>query len=251
MSAAAAFDQLAARYDELWTHSAVGRAQREAVWRSIGALFRPGDRVLDLGCGTGEDAVRIERMGAHVTAIDASPQMVAVTRQRLRGVGACDVLALEDLARLIPSEKFDGALANFGVLNCVGDVRSVAAELARLVRPGGRVALCVMSRFCLWETAWHLLRGEPGKAFRRLRRGPAMTSLGFPVFYPPSAELAAAFAPEFQRTRTRGIGVFVPPSYVKAPSAFCAALVGLDRLFAGWPLLRAMGDHCLLTFIRK
>ncbi|HYM10055.1 MAG TPA: methyltransferase domain-containing protein [Bryobacterales bacterium] len=250
MSAAAAFDQLAARYDELWTHSAVGRTQREAVWREIGTLFRPGERVLDLGCGTGEDAARLERIGARVYAIDASPQMVAITRQRLGSGSACDVLAVEDLARLMPGEKFDGALANFGVLNCVADLRPVAAELARLVRPGGRVALCLMGRFCLWETVWYLLRGEPGKAFRR-RRGAVRASPGFPVFYPPAAAIVADFAPAFRLARRRGIGVFVPPSYVKAPPGLCAVLAWLDRLLAGWPLLRSMGDHCLLTFVRK
>lgn len=249
MSAAAAFDQLAARYDELWTRAPAGRAQREAVWREIGTLFRPGERVLDLGCGTGEDAAWLERMGARVYAIDASPQMVEIARRRLGSASACEVLAAQDLPRLVPSEKFDGALANFGVLNCVADLRPVAAELARLVRPGGRVALCLMGRFCLWETVWSLLRGEPGKAFRR-RRGGVMTSLGFPVFYPPMADILADFAPEFRLVRRRGIGVFVPPSYVKAPPRLCAALAWLDRFLGGWPLLRSMGDHCLLTFVR-
>ena len=64
----AAFDKLAMRYDELWTHSPVGRLERDEVWRCIKRLFRPGDRLLDLGCGTGEDAVHLERLGVTVSA---------------------------------------------------------------------------------------------------------------------------------------------------------------------------------------
>jgi ubiquinone/menaquinone biosynthesis C-methylase UbiE len=251
MSAAAAFDKLAPRYDELWTVSPAGRLQREAVWREIGGLFRPGERVLDLGCGTGEDAAWLAGSGVRVHAVDASPAMVELARGRLRGRGNCEVRAIEDLGRLLPGERFDGAIANFGVLNCVEDLRVAAANLARLIRPGGRLALCSMGRFCLWETIWYLLRGEPRKALRRLQRGPVGTSMGFPVFYRSAAEITAAFDPEFRRVRRRGIGVFVPPSYVKAGSRTAGALAWVDRLFAGWPVLRSMGDHCLLIFVRK
>jgi ubiquinone/menaquinone biosynthesis C-methylase UbiE len=61
--AGAAFDRIAARYDEFWTCSPVGRLQREAVWRRLDKLFNDGDALLDLGCGTGEDAVHFMRNG--------------------------------------------------------------------------------------------------------------------------------------------------------------------------------------------
>ena len=56
---AAAFDRLAPRYDQLWTRSTVGHLQREAVWRHLAPLFKPGQTALDLGCGTGEDALHL------------------------------------------------------------------------------------------------------------------------------------------------------------------------------------------------
>jgi len=90
----AAFDNIASVYDELWTRSAAGLAQRAAVWRVADELFIPGDHVLDLGCGTGEDALRLEDRGVRVTAIDASAGMVSAAR--LRGVDA-QQLAIEDI----------------------------------------------------------------------------------------------------------------------------------------------------------
>ena len=89
MSSAALFERLAPRYDELWTDTAIGRAQRNAVWRVVDELFHAGDHVLDLGCGTGEDAAHLMARGVSVRAVDASPAMVA--QARARGVAA-DVL---------------------------------------------------------------------------------------------------------------------------------------------------------------
>jgi len=74
--ASGCFDLLAADYDRTWTNSGAGRLQRDAVWRQIVRLFRAGDHVLDLGCGTGEDAAHLMRHGVRVRAMDASPEMV-------------------------------------------------------------------------------------------------------------------------------------------------------------------------------
>ena len=97
MSTAALFERLAERYDELWTDTAIGRAQRDAVWRITDRLFHAGDRILDLGCGTGEDAAHLMARGVSVRAVDASPAMVA--RAKARGVAA-EVLRAEDLGLL-------------------------------------------------------------------------------------------------------------------------------------------------------
>ena len=87
----AAFDRVAPRYDELWTNTDVGRLQREAVWRHIDPLFRAGSRIVDLGCGTGADAVHLSGAGVHVSAFDASREMVRFfleTGQRSTGAQA-------------------------------------------------------------------------------------------------------------------------------------------------------------------
>jgi SAM-dependent methyltransferase len=275
---AAVFDRLASQYDRLWTRSAVGLLQREAVWRHIGPLLKPGQTALDpagqtardpagqtaldLGCGTGEDALRLMQAGVRVHAIDASPEMVRIARSR--GVDA-EILSIEHCGILNGSlhASFDGgfdgsfdgnidiALSNFGALNCVEDLASLREPLARLVRPGGYLALCVIGRFCLWETAWALLRGQPAKAFRRWRKS-AMSSLGIRVFYPSSKRLEAAFHPRFTLVSWHGIGLSVPPSYVTGLSAgVLRKLDAFDRRVAHWPLLRAFADHRLFVFVRN
>jgi ubiquinone/menaquinone biosynthesis C-methylase UbiE len=242
----AAFDKIASEYDQLWTRSAVGRLQREAVWRHIGDVVKPGQTALDLGCGTGEDALRLMQAGLRVRAIDASTEMIRIARDR--GVDA-ETLPIENCGVL--DESFDIILSNFGALNCVADLESLREPLARLVRPRGYMAICVIGRFCAWETVWALLRRQPAKAFRRWRKS-VMSSLGVRVFYPSRERLEAAFRPRFRLVRWCGIGLYVPPSYITGLSGgVLQKLDTFDRRVAHWPLLRGLSDHRLFVFVRS
>ena len=71
--ATSAFDGVADRYDVEFTDTAVGRALRSVVWSRLVTVFRPSQRILELGCGTGEDAIRLAMAGMSVVATDPSP----------------------------------------------------------------------------------------------------------------------------------------------------------------------------------
>jgi SAM-dependent methyltransferase len=245
-TAGAGFDRLAERYDALWSQSAIGLHQRAAVWRCVDPLFHSGDRVLDLGCGTGVDAAHLIRRGIEVCGIDASQAMVRLARAR--GVDARH-LPVEALANL--EGLFDGALSNFGALNCVSDLETVVLALGRLVRPRGHVAICVAGPCCAWETAHFLLRRKPAKAFRRWNPAGAEASLGVHVEYPSVRRFKRLFRHDFRLIRWCGIGLCVPPSYVEGVSETTVArLAAADRRLAHWPVLRAIADHRLLVFQR-
>ena len=241
-----AFDRLAARYEELWSATFVGRSQREQVWRCIDPLFRRGQRVLDLGCGIGDDALHLMARGIAVDAIDASAGMVREARSR--GIVARQ-LAIEELTGI--EGRFDGAISNFGALNCVARLKPVAEELARLILPGGALAMCVMGRGCAWEMAHYF---PSRKAFRRFRGAGWQPAAGLPhidIYYPTIRQMARAFAPHFRFVRFTGIGLFVPPSYINGFSrAAVTRFAALDRQFAHLPILRALADHRLLIFRR-
>jgi SAM-dependent methyltransferase len=242
---ASGFDGLALSYDRVWTHTGPGRLQREAFWRAALPLFAEGTSVLDLGCGTGEDAEHFGQKGVQVLGIDNSPEMVQLARQR--GVDA-RVLRIEDIGTL--RRTFDGAISNFGAINCVERLCDVREPLARLIRSDGHLVLCVMGRFCVWESLWFGLRGAFGKAARRWG-GKADSSLGIRVYYPTVNEIEAALRPEFRLMSVSGAGVFVPPSQVGALPERLLRLCGrIDRKTARWPLFRAIGDHRILVFRR-
>jgi SAM-dependent methyltransferase len=239
-----AFDAIACQYDALWSDTAVGKAQRSAVWRRVDPLFKKGAFLLDLGCGTGVDAQHFASRGVSVYAIDSSPQMVECARRRGIAADCCSIEGLRNF-----DVPVDGVISNFGALNCLPSLDDVAASLGRMVRFGGYLALCFMSRICLWEMAFYLMKGKPGKAFRRLR-GHADSSLGAPVFYPSRRSIVAAFQPDFRLRGCYGIGVFVPPSYVSLTDREVERLATLDRWLADKPLLRSLADHRLYIFER-
>ena len=258
------FDVAAADYDRRFTATRLGRRYREVVWAELARGFQAGDRVLELGCGTGEDAVWLARRGVRVLATDSSQAMLDAARQKAAAAGVehlvatrqIDLGALETTREL--SDPFDGVLSNFGALNCVPDRRAVARALARLVVPGGRVLLVVMGPVCPWEVAWHLLHGEPAAAFRRLRQGapvPVADGLAVRVWYPTPRQLMREFRPSFRRLSLTGIGGLLPPPYLEhledtRPGMIrrlAAAELRWNRIFPfTW-----LADHFLLALERR
>jgi len=260
-SPAAAFDSVAGSYDELFTRTAIGRAQRNQVWRKLLAAFATGSRILELNCGTGEDARFLANRGRSVVACDASMAMIEMAKcreQRGRPLANLEHLhvATEDLACLSDRGPFDGAFSNFSGLNCLADLKPVARNLAGLVKPGGRILLCLWSRVCWVEMLWYLFHGQLKKSVRRLSKV-ATARLGdmtISVSYPSVHSLRVSFSPWFELGSRCAVGLFVPPSYVEKSISKHEKLLGLlewlDRECADWPILRDAGDHMLLEFVR-
>ena len=257
------FDAIAASYDRIFTDSLIGRAQRAQVWKEMDRTFQPRQRLLEINCGTGVDACHMAARGIRVLACDSSQSMIAVAQQRLRASEYENLvefrqLAIERLAQLRGLEPFDGVLSNFGGLNCISDLRSVARDLASVVKPGGKLILCVFGRFCFWEILWYLLCGDSIKAFRRLRTendfGRSSTTTRVLIKYHSVRALQRAFSPYFMLRRWRGVGVAVPPSYLeKLAGRFTGPLrvaARLDSLFGPCPGIRALADHALVTLER-
>ena len=131
------FDRIAPVYDPM---NRIMTAGLDIRWRRLAAaaVVRPGDRVLDAACGTGDFAVADLRAGAgRVTGLDFSERMLERARRKdasiewVRG----DVLALP-----FDDGSFDAATVGFGVRN-VEDLEAGLRELRRVVRPGGRLGV--------------------------------------------------------------------------------------------------------------
>lgn len=260
MTAPAPFDALAPEYDARFTNSVLGQVLRRAAWRWLDRTFAPGERVLELGCGTGEDAVHLAGRGVRVCATDASPAMLDVARAKIEAAGLAGSvelrhLGIEQLDRLEDrSDPLDGAFSNFGGLNCVADLPHVARSLAALLKPAARVVVCVMGPLVPWEWAWSLSHGRVRSALRRLTAA-GVRWRGLTVRYPSIRTMRRAFAPSFIARRTGGLGVLVPPSYAEPWARRHRALVERldrwERRMEGWPIVPWLADHYLLELERR
>jgi len=260
-SASAVFDRIAERYDDIFTNTLIGRLQRQVVWNVLASTYVKGQRVLELNCGTGEDALFLGARGVLVTACDASAGMIEVAQRRnfqneSGGTVEFRVLANEKLMELRGEDLFDGALSNFSGLNCVEDVAQIAEALGTLLRPAARLLICISTRVCAWEMVWHLARGRARSAFRRIS-GYTIASVegsAVPVWYPTLRQIRKRFAPWFRVRSVRAVGLFVPPSYAERwaqrHKGVVSACGKLDGLLGRLPILRTLGDHMLLEFDR-
>lgn len=259
MKQATPFDSMAADYDQAFTDTLIGARMRQAVWRRLDAAFCPGAHVLELNCGTGEDAVYLARRGVHVLATDISSAMLAAARAKVERAGLHELVQVEqlDITRLAEHaagpRHFDGALSNFGGLNCVADLAAAARGLAAHLRPGAPALLCVMGPLVPWEWAWYLWRGQPRKAFRRLRPG-GTPWRGLSIHYPTVGALRRAFAPAFRLRRVSAVGALLPPSYAEGwarrhPRAL-ALLAACERRIEVLPPLPWLADHYLVELER-
>ena len=109
---------------------------------SLGAL-QPGEDVLDIGCGAGMDTLVAAQMvgaGGTVTGIDMTPAMVAKARASVAEIGLANVTIVEGSAEDLPfpDASFDVVISN-GVIDLIPDKDAVFSEIARVLRPGGRI----------------------------------------------------------------------------------------------------------------
>jgi ubiquinone/menaquinone biosynthesis C-methylase UbiE len=156
-----AFDSVAGVYDGPRGNNALIQRMREQSWHLIGRHVPVGSRLLDIGCGTGTDALHFATLGYSVLATDWSPQMVARSAERAAAQGLAHRLQAkqvggQELHQL--GGEFDGAYSNFGPLNCVPDLSGLSRECARLLAPRGCMVFTIMGRVCPWELAYYLPR---------------------------------------------------------------------------------------------
>ncbi len=253
-----AFDGAADGYDRQFTHSRIGRMLRTAVWARCAARFATGSRILEMNCGTGEDALHLTGLGLRVLATDVSPAMLAIARGKAQTARAPDTLrfsqlAWEDLGEL-DEPAFDGVLSNFGGLNCVADLAAVASALAPRLRPGAWALLCLMGRHVPWEWLWYLSQGRVRKAFRRLSTGGVAWN-GIRIYYPTPAQVQRVFDRQFHCARLGALGTLLPPPYTEgfwSPASRLIAMLerGERSLETLWPL-PWLADHFLIELQRR
>jgi SAM-dependent methyltransferase len=254
------FAYSAATYDAEFSSFPRVRALRERVLARLAQFAPPPRSVLEIGCGTGEDAILMRRAGYTVLATDPSEPMLALARAKAARSGDEVEFArcgAEEIASL-GGRRFGAAFSNFGALNCVEDLGTFFANLAPLLGQGDHALLVFLNRYALWESAGHLVRGRIGAARRRWRASPVDVRLKgqvCPTWYQTPRSVARSAGEHFRVAFMEGLNVCSPPPASAGLTLRFSRLVGrLDRTdallgphrpFSRW------GDHLLIVLRRR
>lgn len=253
------FDSASATYDRDEAGNFIRVMMRAVSLRVLKATFRPGQRILEIGCGTGTEAVELAKVGIMVVATDISHQMISRVKERARAhdlTGRIRVhqLAAHDIARVQTDyglNGFDGVYSSFGALNCELDLGEFAASLAGLLKTRSRFVCSIINRLCWFDLVLNALLFKRNP---RLDRYPTLNvgdRLLATKFYSP-AEFANMLRPFFIFERVRGLPAILPPPHfdrhVMIFRSTVRNLMPLEWRLGGVFPFNQFGDHFLATF---
>jgi demethylmenaquinone methyltransferase/2-methoxy-6-polyprenyl-1,4-benzoquinol methylase len=191
------FDRVARRYDLTNTLMSLGQDHRWRRRTRQALELNAGERVLDLAAGTAVSTVELTRSGAYAVGCDFSLGMLRAGRAR-RERQNVPLVAGDALHLPFADKMFDAVTISFGLRN-VEDVDQALREMARVVRPGGRLVVCEFSRptFAPFRRVYlnYLMRAVPAIARRASSNPEAYVYLAESIrSWPTQLELARRIA---------------------------------------------------------
>ncbi len=259
-----AYDAFASDYDDIVGQApAAARAKAVAMDAVLDAVPERG-RLLDIGCGTGAEAVALARRGHQVVGIDVSEGMLDLARRRRDEKGVdpkrcrLETMRAGEVGSMADGARFDVAYSFYAVLNLEPNLDRAFEGIARVLKPGGTLVVGLLNPAVLYELTVYPLLGKL-KGYRKLVRDPVRLKLGIgreeevPCYLFTPDAFAAQAAGFFEMTACRGVHVLAPPprgAMLKLHDALRIVNHVEDLVDDRWPLNR-LGYFSLLTFEKR
>lgn len=252
------FDKHAKNYDTVFTNSLIGKAQRDRVYHFLNSfLHKKKLNILELNCGTGEDAHYFSRLGHRVLATDISSEMIKTAQKKYPKINF-QQLDINLINTNTFQEKFDFIFSNFGGLNCLtpNELKKFLEISSSILTPNGRLGLVIMPKSCLWEQFYYLLKRQTKNAFRRKSKKFILANvdgISVPTWY---------FNPKYIKKNTNNykviitkpVGIAIPPSYLepffKNKKLLLQILIWKEKLLS-FSFLAKYADHYLIILQKK
>jgi deazaflavin-dependent oxidoreductase (nitroreductase family) len=259
---AAAFDSASEEYDFTISHNFINTWIRR---RSIGVLLKyakPTDFLLEVGCGTGVEAITISSHVAHILATDISRSMVDLLEIKIRAKGLSGKitplrLAASDISNARDSfvgRRLSLAYSFNGALNCEPKVEGFAAQLAGLLEDDGIFICSVRNTICLPEILSHAAALQFDRMNPR-KKQPTMVSVGgrdIPSRYYSPGTFARLFRQHFKVKEVIALPGVLPPAYLNEYYLklrnVTSAFERLDLALSGTFPVNRFGDQTLFVF---
>jgi len=259
-----AFDRVAYSLDSTIQRNPINAWMHASNLAVLRSAFPPGSRLLELGCGTGADAISLAKQGCQVFGFDLSQAMVETAREKASVEQVGDRVRfvqgrsrdLLEVVRESPWAEFDGAYANF-TLTYEGDLRSLARAVAAVLKPGAFFICTLPNRLVLSELVIYAPMLRFGLVLWRFAT-PLLKEVHGSVLeihaYSPW-QVRDAFRGSFELCALVGVPTFLPPVYLRSQyqrlGGFGTALESLDARLAGRFPWNRLGEHTLFKFRRS
>jgi len=250
-------------FDELYKNNSIIQYKRKRV-RSVVQQFIPGgSTVLELNCGTGEDAIWFAQQGHAVHATDISAGMQDILKTKVNALNlqekiSTEIISFTDLENLKERKQYDLVFSNFAGLNCTGELDKVLYSFSPLLKPKGIAVVVILPKFCLWEFLL-LFKGKFKTAFRRFfsSKGVSAHIEGsyFRCWYYNPSYVIKNLQDQFNVLKVEGLCTLVPPSYIegfaeKYPKLFSFLKAKENKWKTRWPW-KTIGDYYIIALEKK
>jgi ubiquinone/menaquinone biosynthesis C-methylase UbiE len=258
----APFDPIASEYDTRFTNGAIGQLQRQQVWDYLEGILPEltGLELLELNCGTGEDALLFSEKGFNIVATDVSTEMLKVTEQKVQQFSmqhriSSRYLDLESFDPSLFDKKFDLVFSNFGGLNCISpsSLKSLLEKMTSVLSPHGRFIAVIMPQFCFWESVYFSLKLRFNDVFRRWTTKEVSADfqgVNMGIWYYSPAQIKKESVSHFKTIAVLPIGIALPPSYLEIFFAkrkgLLRCLNRIEKIISRWSFFSAMADHYII-----
>ncbi len=260
----ALFDSAAQNYDNIFTDTEIGKLQRTRVWNYLNSILSNNSiNILELNCGTGEDAIWFANKGHKVIATDISEKMIQIARVKVEHFNLSDKITVEQLDineinKASFANRFDLVFSNFGGLNCLTEPELIilSEKLKHLLNPAAKFVAVVMPNFCMTESLYFLSKFKFKEVFRRKKMQTVNVGNAFvnTYYYNPKS-FYGYFKNEFTLHGTLSIGLTIPPSYLNSFFAkktnTLKFLNATENLFGNNIFSASISDHYLIDLIVK
>jgi SAM-dependent methyltransferase len=255
------FNNYALEYDTHFTDSLIGKAQRKIVHEYFMLVSKRIYSVLEINCGTGEDALVLSEINKSVVCTDISDEMVNICRNKTKELSNCETIlcSIQDLVKNI-DKKFNILFSNFGGLNCLteAELKIFSNDCANLICEKAELVLVIMGRKCLWENFYFFIKGNFKQLSRRRSKTGVVTEIKGSVFqtsYYSPKEIKKIFSHDFDCIICKPLGFFIPPSYLnpffEKHRFLFSILCKLENIAGRAGFLSNYADHYIIHLKRK
>jgi len=260
------FDHIASQQDSRVVSGLIAQLQRKVVWEYLETITPqlPGFEILELNGGTSDEALLFSDKGLNLVATDVSEEMMKLTTQKdsrfsLSHKVSSHYVDLDNFNETLFDKKFDLIFANFGAINGIDPltVQKLLQKIPSLLTNGGRFIAIITPKFCLWESAYSVLRFQLRRVFRRYTRLGVLidSETSWKTWYYSPRQIKKWAPAKFILNQQKPIGFMLPPSRLN--KSFCKnkrlilVLAKIEKRVNRFSWLAGMADRFIIDFIVK